>query len=128
MFCPGTTDVALSVFVMVMAAVGVSVLVSEALLLSGLGSLFDAEGVTNALLVMEPVAVESMVPVTLNVAWPPAARSTGALMSPEPEAGQVDPGPVVAHVQVGAFSWVGMVSVTNALVANDGPRLETMMV
>ena len=64
MLVPGTAEVTPSVLVMDRSAWGVSVSVSLALLLTGLGSVTPAGGVTVAVLLSEPVALALMVPVT----------------------------------------------------------------
>ena len=73
-----------------------------------------------------PVAVEATVAVTLNVAEPPLASVTGAVMLPVPPAGHDDPpggtGPVAP------VSEAGSVSVTVAPVTVDGPVFEATIV
>jgi hypothetical protein len=74
-----------------------------------------------------PVAVVEIVAVRVNVAVPPGARLTVALMFPLPDAGQLDPA-VAVHVQVAPESTPGTVSATVAPVAVDGPAFEATIV
>ncbi len=62
---PGITVVTPSVFVIVRSAVGLSVSVSVALLLPGVGSVTPAGAVTVAVLASVPVAVAETVAVTV---------------------------------------------------------------
>jgi hypothetical protein len=127
MLCPGIAAAEPSVFVIDRSPVGVNVSLSEAELLPGVGSVTDAGAAIVAVLVKLPVAVVEMVAFTVNVAVPPGARLTDALMFPLPEAGHVEPA-LAAHVQVTADSVAGSVSETVAPVTIDGPALAATIV
>src|SRR6478735_1766671 len=118
---PGTADAAESVFVIDRSPVGVSVSVSVAELLAGVGSVTEAGAATVAVFAKDPVAVAAIVPVTTNVVVPPGARVTVALRLPLPDAaGHVDPAEA-AQVHVTPVTIAGTVSATVAPVAVDGP-------
>ncbi len=107
------------------SAVGVmTVLLSVALLLPA-GSLVPTGALIVAVLLMVPAPVA--VAVTVNVALPPLSRSTVALRSPAPLAGQDEPG-VAAQVQVAPLNCAGITSVTVAPVTALGPALLATMV
>src|SRR5229473_3294657 len=123
---PGTAVVAPSVLVMLRSACGVSVSVSVAVLLPGVGSVVPAGAVTLAVLLRLPVAEAEMLAVTVNVAVPPFARLTVVLMLPVPlVAPQLAAG---AHVQLALLMPAGSASVTVAPVTALGPALLTTMV
>src|SRR5882762_10612063 len=103
---------------MLRSAVGVmTVLLSVALLLPA-GSLVPAGAVTVAVLLIVPEPAVT-VAVAVKVAVPPTSRLTGALMFPEPLAGQLEPADA-AHVQVTLATWAGKLSVTVAPVTALG--------
>ncbi len=107
------------------SAVGVmTVLLSVAELLPA-GSFTPTGAVMVAVLVIVPVPVT--VAVTVKVAVPPLSRSTVALMSPAPLAGQTEPA-VAAQVQVAPLSCAGNRSVTVAPVTALGPVLVATIV
>ena len=124
---PGTSVVAPSVLVIVKSAVGTSVSVSVAVLLAVLGSVVPAATVAVAVLASDPVAVDEIVAVNVNVAVPLGNRSTVVDMLPEPDAGHVDPAEAV-HVQVAPDSAAGSVSATAVDNAADGPAFDTAIV
>jgi hypothetical protein len=125
--CPGTADAAPSVFVIDKSPVGVNVSVSVAELFAGVGSVTAAGTATVAVLTRLPVAIVEIVDVRVNVAVPPGASVTVALMLPLPEAGQVEPAEA-AHVHVAPARLAGNVSVTVAPVTVDGPAFEATIV
>ncbi len=119
------TVVTPSVLVIDRSAVGVmTVLLSVALLLPA-GSFTPTGAVMVAVLVSVPVPVT--VAVTVKVAVPPLSRSTLALMSPAPLAGQAEP-PLALQVQVAPVSCAGSTSVTVAAVTALGPLLVATIV
>ncbi len=120
---PGTSLVTPSVLVTERSARGVRVSVSVAELLAPVGSLPPTGAATVAVLTSEPVAMAETVADTVNVAVPPIARFTLALMLPLPEgAGQLEPAEA-AHVHVTPVSAAGNASVTVAPVTTDGPAM-----
>ena len=117
-----------SVFVTERSPLGTRVSVSVDVLFAGVVSGYPVGGVTVAVLVSEPVAVESTVPVTVKTALPPGLTVTAVEMLPEPDAApQAEPA-LAAHVQVGLATATGIVSATVALTAVEGPALETVIV
>jgi hypothetical protein len=111
-----------SVFVIPRFACGVSVSVSVAELLAGVGSVTPAPVATVAVFTSVPVAAALIVAVTVYVTLPPAGRLTVLLMFPDPEgAGHVPP-PAPAHVQV-AVNDAGKASTTVDPGALLGPAL-----
>jgi hypothetical protein len=124
---PGTSVATPSVLVITRSAVGTSVSVSVAELLAGVGSVAPPGRAMLAVFASDPVAVDEIVPVTVNVAVPLDNRVTEALIEPEPEAGHVDPDDA-AHVHVTPVSEAGIVSVTVAAVMVEGPALEATIV
>ena len=120
----------LTVLVTARSAWGVSVSVSVALLLPGLGSFTPAGGVTVAVLVSEPVAVGSMVAVKWKVTVAPTGRSTVVARAPLPPLGPVTLPPPVSpvNVQLAAVTPAGRGSDSAAPVAALGPALLTSMV
>ena len=116
-----------SVLVIDRSAVGMSVSVSVAELLPGVGSVTPAGAATVAVLTRLPVADALIVAVTVNVAEAPTGRSTVALMLPLPLAGQVAP-PVAEHVHVVPVRAAGMMSATVAAVTAEGPVLVATIV
>ena len=124
---PGISEAEPSVLVIERSACGVRVSVSVAELLAATGSVTPAGTVTVAVLTREPVAEAAMVPVTVKVAVPEGARSTGAEMFPDPEAGQAEP-TEATQVQVTPDRVPEKVSETVAPITEDGPRLVAVMV
>ena len=116
-----------SVFVIRRSACGASEVVSDAELSAGVGSITPDGGATDASLTTVPVAPAAIVASTLNTAVPPTARFTSSLMSPEPDAAQLEPAEAV-QVQVAPVSDVGRVSVTTAPVTAEGPELVVTIV
>ena len=108
-------------------AAGVTLSVSAALLLAGVGSIVPDGTETVAVFVTVPLAADEIMAGTVNVAVPPATRSTLAAMLPVPEAGHVEPADA-AHVQVPKVTLAGAVSVTVAPTTPPGPALDTTMV
>src|SRR5688500_12473551 len=96
--------------------------VSVALLLAGLGSATPPGAATVAVLLSEPVAPASTVPVAVYVTLPPAGRLTVSLMLPEPPGVQVAP-PAPTQVQVTPVKAEGKASATVAPGALLGPVL-----
>ena len=124
---PGTSPVAPSVLVIERSAVGTNVSVSVAVLLAAVGSVTPAETAADAVFASDPVAVDAIVAVNVNVAVPLGSRSTVVLMLPLPEAGHVDPADA-AHVQVAPDNDAGNVSVMAVAIAADGPAFEAAIV
>ena len=125
--CPGIAEATPSVLVIDRSPVGVSVSVSVAELLPGVGSVTGAGAAMVAVLARLPVALLEIVAVSVKVAVPPGASVTLALMLPLPDAGQVEPTDA-EHVHVAPDNTAGSVSVTVAAVAVDGPALEATIV
>ena len=100
---------------------------SVAELLTDVGSVIPAATAMLAVFASEPVAVDAMVAVRVNVAVPLGNRSTVALMLPLPDAGHVDPA-VAVHVQVEPERLAGSESVTVVPIAADGPALDATIV
>src|SRR5690242_12201096 len=107
-------------------ACGVSVSVSVALLLPGVGSVTPPAAATVAVLLSVPDALAQIFPTPLYSALPPEGRLTVSLIFPLPEAVQVPP-PAPTHVQV-QVSEAGKVSDTVEPGALLGPALEAVMV
>ena len=107
----------------------VIVVVSVALLFAGTGSVVPAGVATVAVFDRVPVAVPDSVPLTTNVADPPAPNVTVVLMLlPVPEATlQVDP-IVAVQLQVTPVRVAGTVSATTALVTVAGEMLVATIV
>ena len=124
---PGATGSGESLFASDRSARGVRPSVSVAVLLPGAGSSTPAGGATLAVFARVPVAAGAMVPVSTNVALPPASRSTLAAMSPLPFAGQAEPTDAV-QVQLAAVTLGGKVSVTAAAVTAAGPAFDATIV
>jgi hypothetical protein len=124
---PGTFVATPSVLVIDSSAVGVRVSVSVAELLAGVGSVTPAGAAIAAVLTKLPVAEALTVAVTVKVAALPTGRFTVALMLPLPLAGH-EPPPLAEQVHVAPVSEAGMVSVTVAAVADDGPAFAATMV
>jgi hypothetical protein len=119
-----------SVFVMPRFAVPVTASVSVAELFPAASSVTPAAGATVAVFanaVAPSVELAATVPVRVNVAVPPTARSTEALMLPVPLAGHVEPAEAV-QVQVRPVKFAGAVSVTVAANAAEGPALDATIV
>ncbi len=109
-----------SVLVIARSAVAViTVLLSVAELLPA-GSFTPGGAAIVAVLLTGPVPVA--VAVMVNVAAPPARRSTLAVRSPAPLAGQAEP-PVATQVHVAAVNCAGITSLTIAPVTLLGPAL-----
>lgn len=100
---------------------------SVAELLAALGSVIPAATATVALLASDPVAVDRIVAVRVNVAVPLGSRSTVVLMLPLPDAGHVDPA-VAVQVHVAPVRLAGKVSVTVVPIAADGPAFDATIV
>ena len=124
---PGATGSGESEMVTLRSASGFSVSVSVAALLVETGSMTPDGGVTLAVLASVPVAAGLTSPSSTNVADPPARRFTEALIGPEPDAGQEEPG-VAVHVQDTPVIVAGGTSLTVAPVTAAGPALETAIV
>ena len=116
-----------SVLVIDKSPVGVRVSVSVAELLAGVGSVTDAGAAIVAVLARLPVAVVAIVAVSVNVAAPPGASLTAALMLPLPDAGHVEPA-LAEHVHVPPERVAESASETVAPVTLDGPALEATIV
>ena len=110
------------VFSVRMSARGVSVSASVALLLPGVGSVTPPGGATVAVLLKVPLALASIIALTVNVTLAPAGRFTFALMSPLPPTGQVPP-PAPTQVQLDDVIYAGNVSATVAPTTLLGPGL-----
>src|SRR5258707_1179425 len=96
-----------SVLTIARSAIGVTVSVSVALLLPGVGSVVPPGTVTFAVLAMLPVAPPATVPGTVKAMIAPLFIVTVVLMSPEPLAAPQAvvtvpplPGSLTAHVQL----------------------------
>ena len=76
--------------------------------------------------VIDPTAELATVPVTVNVAVPPVARSIEARTLLEPEAGQAPS--TTTHVHDAPSNDTGSTSVTDAPNTSDGPALDTTIV
>src|SRR6516164_592258 len=115
---------------MARSAWGVSVSVSVALLLPGLGSVTPAGGLTVAVLVGGPVAVGAICTVKVKVTVTLTGRSTVVARPPVPLLGPVTlPPPLLAvAVQVAAVAPAGRGSERAAPVTSLGPLLLTRMV
>ena len=74
-----------------------------------------------------PVAAAEIRPVTVKVTEAPTGRLTVVLMLPPPLAVHVPPA-VPVHIHVTPLNDAGMVSVTVAAVAADGPLLAATIV
>jgi hypothetical protein len=118
---PGVAVVTPSVFVMARFACGVSVSVSVAVLLAGVGSVTVADAATVAVFTSEPVADGEMLQLAVYVILPVFGKLTVSLILPEPDAVQVPPfAPTQVHVQVNA---AGNASETFEPGAALGPEL-----
>ena len=106
---------------------GVTVVVSVAVLLAGVGSVTDPGSVMVAVLLIVPVAEAITVAEIETVAVPPGARVTDAETLPLPDAGHDEPA-LAEHVQVAPDSVAGNVSATVAPVTVDGPGLDATTV
>jgi hypothetical protein len=109
------------------SAVGTNESVSVAELLPAAGSVVPTATTTVAVLANEPVAVDAMVAVRVNVAVPLGNRSIVALMLPLPDTGHVEPAEA-EHVHVAPDRDAGTVSVTVEPIAADGPALDATIV
>src|SRR6187399_2910031 len=108
-------------------AAAVTLSVSTALLLAGVGSIAPDGSETVAVFVTVPLAAVEIIAGTVNVAVPPARRSTLAVTLPVPVAGHFDSADAV-HVQVPKVALAGAAFVTVAPVTPPGPALLTTMV
>jgi methyl coenzyme M reductase subunit C len=124
---PGPSLVAPSVLEMDRSAVGTNVSVSVTVLFAAVGSVVPAATAAVAVFAREPVAVDEIVAVSVNVAVPLGSRSTVVLMLPLPEAGQVDPAEAT-HVHVAPDNVPGNVSVMVVASAADGPAFDATIV
>ena len=109
------------------SATGFSVSVSVAELLPGTGSVTPGGTDAVAVLASTPRAEATTVASTVNVAVPPATRSTRVLTLPEPLGEHADPA-VAVHVHVAPVSSTGNESVTATPATSDGPRFVTTTV
>lgn len=117
---PGTAATWPSVLVTARSTEGESGSVSVEELLAALGS-ETPEGVEiEAVFASEPVSVAAMVPLTMNVTDDPTPRFTIWLIDPLPDAAQLAPADAL-HVHVAPSRPAGIVSVTVAPIALDGP-------
>jgi hypothetical protein len=80
-----------------------------------------------AVFASNPVAVDEIVAVSVNVAVPLGNKSTVVLMLPLPDAGQLDPADAV-HVHVATDNVAGNVSVMVVESAAEGPAFEATIV
>ena len=110
-----------------MSRAGVTLSVSTALLLAGVGSIAPDGSETVTVFVTVPLAAGEIRAGTVNVAVPPASRSTVAVTLPVPEAGHRESADA-AQVQVPKVTLAGARSVTVAPVTPPGPALATTMV
>jgi hypothetical protein len=124
---PGIAVALPSVLVIATSARRVMVVVSVAELFAGVGSVDPPGSATDAVLDNVPVAVETIVALTVKVTVPPASTFAVAEMLPDPDAGQLDPAEA-AQVHVTPDSDGGIVSVTVAPVIADGPAFEVTIV
>ena len=125
--CPGTAVVVPSDLEIVRSVCGVTVVVSVAELLAGVGSVTDPGSVMVAVLLIVPVAEAITVAEIENVTLPPGAKVTDAETLPLPDAGHDDP-PLAEHVQVAPDSAAGTESTTVAPVTVDGPGFDATTV
>ena len=122
---PAAIEVSPSVLVMIKSAVGVTDVVSVAVLLPDAVSVTPAGASIVAVLAITPAAEATTVAVTTIVAVPPGFNDTVVLIAlPAPEAGHVEPTDA-EHVQETPPSEAGAVSVNGASGAADGPRFDT---
>ena len=125
---PDDTFVTPSVFVTPRSATGDTTVVSVAVLSAPSASAVPTAGATVAVLEIVPVEEPATVAATVNVTEPPGVRSTVAVMSPEPDATSQVPPAASVQVHVAPASEAGIVSVTTASVAVDGPEFDTTIV
>ncbi len=125
---PGTSRVALFVFVIARSPDAEIVSVSVSLLLFGAVSGTVADEATVAVLTSDPLALLTTVAFTLKVAILPGRRLTVVLMLPAPLGLAQLPPAVAVHVQRTLVSFTGMLSVTVAPITVLGPVLRTVMV
>ena len=93
---------------------------SVAELLAAFVSVTPSGAATAAVLLRVPVALAAITSVTVNVAVAPTGRLTVALIDPVPDAGHDAPA-LAVQLQVIEVTPVGIVSVTDAPSAVDGP-------
>src|SRR5262249_25143721 len=108
---------------MARSAWGVSVSVSMALSLPGLGSVVPAGGTTVAVLLNGAVALGSIVPVSVKATVAPLAR-LGRLLRHTPGATSTNPG----RPKTGFNRAAGIVSVKVTPLTVSGPKLVTTIV
>src|SRR5204863_9961868 len=109
------------------SALGLSVSVSVALLLPGVGSVAPLGTATVAVLTSVPVAAAERVAVSVYVTLAPTGRLTVSAMLPAPDAVHVPP-PAPTHVQLAPLNTAGNVSVTVAPVTLLGPAFDATIV
>ena len=102
--------------------------VSVAVLFEPTGSLTPPGTATVTVLATEPLAAGSTVAVNVNVADPPATRSTVVATEPVPEVLAQEFGAVAAHVHDADVTAAGNTSLTVTPATFDGPRLVTTIV
>src|SRR5438105_472679 len=110
---PALTLATPSVLVIARSATRLTVSVSVALLLPGVGSVTPTGAAMVAVLAIAPLALPATVALTVKVAVPPLRRLTEAERLPLPLAGQLDPAEA-AQVQAPTVRLAGAVSVTVA--------------
>jgi hypothetical protein len=128
---PGTALVIPSVLVTDKSPRGVTSSVSVAELFAGFVSVVPLDAATVAVLISVPMpagVVATTVAVTVYVTVPPAGINATVAMLPDPELVPQTPPLAPTHDQVAAVSAAGSVSTIEALVAVEGPLLETTIV
>src|SRR5262249_51045770 len=127
---PGTADRTPSDLVMARSAWGVSVSLSVALLLPGLGSVTPGGGATVAVLSRLPVAAGSIWTVKVKLTVAPTGRPAVAASAPLPPPGPRTAAPPVAlaNAQLPPVAPAGSRSDTLAPLTALGPALLTTMV
>src|SRR2546428_104651 len=116
-----------SFFVIERSATSLTVSVSVAWLLPGVGSVTPTGAAIVSVLAIEPLALPATVALTVNVAVPALSSFTLAAMLPLPLAGQLDP-TLAVQVQAPIVKPAGAVSVIVAPVTALGPLLVATMV
>src|SRR5438445_715933 len=112
---------------MARSATRLTVSVSVALLLPGVGSVTPIGAAMVAVLALGPLALSPTRRSSVLVAVPPLTRLTEAERLPLPLAGQLDPAEA-AQVQAPTVRLAGAVSVTVAALTALGPLLVATMV
>ena len=124
---PAAIDVNPSVLVTSRSAVGVTEVVSVAVLSAGAVSVTPNGASIEAVLAITPLAEPATVAFTVNVADPPGNSDTEVLMAlPEPEAAHEEPAEA-AQVHDTPTNDAGATSVNGAATTADGPALVTTM-